>query len=227
MSKMNKLKSKLEAMHPDKRRKLYLISAVVTFLVVISAIVLINDDPASRQPKKKVAQEEESVSNLLMGTEGREIGLQGVSNDVQALRSELDELRKANARRELGGAGSAPTSPADPDAALESLSQQVGAERGTIGPPGTVFNTDRPTSPPPTARLPEPQPVPPLRQNQVVTPPPVPAAPQIQSAKDESPKVSAAAKRLRNVYLPSGSMMTGMLLIVIFLLLYFRKRRWI
>src|SRR5690606_31671839 len=94
-----------------------------------------------------------------------------------------------------------------PDKVLEDLSQQVGNEREAVAPPGTMLNPVIPEPPQRQVILPS-QP----RNTGPIAPPPPPVAPEIHTTRSEKPKLSRAVERLKNVYLPTGSIMSGVLL---------------
>lgn len=138
------LKAKFNKLPPEKKRKFVFIGSITAFVVVLGAIVIINDDPSSRKRKPK-AQEEQGIGNVLMATNGRDVGLDGVSRQMKDLKDEVARLKQEQSRQLSGGdPAAAPTAPADPDAALANLVDQVGSERESIGPPGTILNRNRP-----------------------------------------------------------------------------------
>lgn len=202
MSLKEKISAKLEAMDPAKRQKVILVGGTTAFLVLMSAIVLITDDSGNK-PKKKV-EEVQSVGNLLMGTPSREIGLTGVSNDLRALQDRMAEMERENQRLKDAEAKREKQSA---DQALAQLSEQVGSERTAVAPPGTMLNPVIPDPPQRQVVLPN---LP--RNNGPVAPPPPPVAPEIHTTRSAKPKVSRAVERLKNVYLPTGAIMSGVLL---------------
>lgn len=203
MSLKEKISSKFESMDPAKRQKVILIGGTLTFLALMSAIVLITDD-SGKKPVKK-AEEAQSVGNLLMGTTSREIGLTGVSNDLKELQDQVAEMAKENQR--LKDAEEKRQKSLSADQALENLSGQVGNERNAVAPPGTMLNPVIPDPPQRQVILPN---LP--RNNAPAVPPPPPVAPEIQTTRSAKPKVSRAVERLKNVYLPTGAIMEGVLL---------------
>lgn len=211
------LKERFNNLSPEKRRKTILIGSVLGMLALMSAIVLIFDESGKAPKSRKV--KEDATGNLLMGAEGRQLGLSGVSNELAELKRELDELKKTQARNASGQTAvpGMPLSPEDPEAALEQLAAEVGAEQEKVAPPpGTVFNPARPPAPSAGRQSvgEPPQNLPRLPSGPV--PPPAPPAPTtppvINSTRSEAPRVSEVRKRLQDVYIPTGSIMTGTLL---------------
>lgn len=214
MGMKDNITKKFNALPPEKRQKVLIGTVLGGALVILSTVVILTDD-SGKTKKAKAPGKEDNVSNLLMGTGGREIGLAGVSNDVTELKRQLKELQDKQGKTATSEGG-APTSPADPDAALDKLSSQVAQERETLGPPGTVFNPDRPRAPA-EIRLPAPNtPAQPNLQAPAPAysppPPPVLTPPTINTTRSEEPLLSLAKRKLKNVYLPTGSIMSGVLL---------------
>lgn len=212
------LKAKFNKLPPDKKRKYVFVGTISAFVFVLGAIVIINDDPSSRKRKPKAAQDQ-GIGNVLMATNGRDVGLDGVGRQVKELRDEVARLKQEQARQSSGGdKGAPPSAPADPDEALANLVEQVGSERTNIGPPGTALNRNRPVGANGTPGAPEipqlpthSQPSP--RADQSQSPPTGPAAtPVITTQRSKARPISAAKSRLKNVYLPTGSMVSGVLL---------------
>lgn len=215
------LKQRFDELHPEKRRKV-MVSAIIGGLVVVSsAVVLTTESPQSKNSKKGDKQE---VGNLLMGTNAHEMGLAGEARTNSDQDTKIAELMAEVERLKKGG-GDDPGG--SPDQTLEGLANQMEkAGPGAIdGPPGTVFEKERPTTTP-DFRLPEsatPGPVPQLPNmpggpgagGEVYAPPPPPpppVAPTINTVRDETPRTSAAVRKLKHVYLPSGSLVSGVLL---------------
>jgi conjugal transfer pilus assembly protein TraB len=222
MGMKESLKTRLDSMEPEQRRKLTISAVVVVLLVLATIVVLINDDPSSRQ-RRSAAEEPPEVGNVIMRSDARELGLAGLSNELQQLRSDVGSFRAENEqlRRDIERLRQLPPgSRQSPDAALQSLQSDVAEERRTIGPPpGTVMNPDRPG----------PQPI--LPQDRGIIRPTGPGqpggpggaveagavreAPQISVTRSQ-PQVQARSQRParaeRRVFIPTGSMMTGVLL---------------
>lgn len=203
----NALKQWLDRQPPEKRRKIMVGGIIGGLVLVSSAVILSNPTP----PKRVGSAKKEQSTNLLMGTSGREMGLAGEAKtnaeqaeQLAALREELERLKRGD-----GAGGAAPVGSTAPEA--------------INGPPGTVFSTDRPsTTPdftlPPSARpgsVPQLPDIPTGPANSAVpppAPPPPPVAPTINTYRDETPRTSAAVRKLKQVYLPTGTMMSGVLL---------------
>jgi len=220
------LKQRFNEMHPEKRRKALVGGVIGALVIVASGVVLVTDDSSQRTSKKKADPKADGLENLLMATPSREMGLAGEaktnveqSQQIAQLMAEVDRLKK--------GGGADPGG--DPDQELEKLADQMAKnspEEIGSAPPGTVFSRERPSTTP-DFRIPEsarPGPVPQLPNvpggptgaaNEMMVPPPPPpppVAPTINTVKSETPKVSAAVKRLKHVYLPTGALMSGVLL---------------
>lgn len=197
---MSKLKHWFDGLEAGKKKKVVMGGAAGAALILMGAAAFLTDDPSSRQGSKKAAQTKAQENVLLGSNRGREIGLMGVSDEVRTLAARVAELEEQNRQQPPPAAPVPAAVPSDPDAALRNLQEQLAAEAG--GQPGNG-----------SANQPRPAPTQPQPAPYVAPPPPAPAvAPQIQTTRSEAPKVSAAARRLRNVYLPTGSIMTGVLL---------------
>ena len=213
------LKTKFNKLPPDKKRKFVFIGSITAAVFVLGAIVIINDDPSSRMRKPK-AQEEQGIGNVLMATNGRDVGLDGVSRQMKDLKDELARVKQEQSRQLSGGdPASAPTAPSDPDQALANLVDQVGSERANIGPPGTTLNRNRPVGANGTPDGQESQQAPvqmpiqrPVQQPMQQQPAAAPLTPVITTQRSKEPQLSAAKARLKHVYLPTGSLMSGVLL---------------
>lgn len=210
MSAIEKLKDRFNSLDPDKRRKTVLIGGTVGFLVLMSAIVLINDDTGTRRDQQE--RKESDVGNIILTPHSRDLGLEGISSEFDTFRAEmkdqLDSLREENIELKNQIAATEVAGGMQPDQALQSLSDDVGNTRNSLsGPPGTMFNNDRPTGASREPILPSQR-----TQGPIEPPPPPPVAPEITTVRSEKPKVSAAVERMRNVYLPTSSIMTGVML---------------
>ncbi|WP_329832900.1 MULTISPECIES: TraB/VirB10 family protein [Stenotrophomonas] len=212
------LKGKFNKLPPEKKRKFVFVGAICAVVFVLAAIVIINDDPSSRQRKKKTP-EEQGIGNVLMATNGRDVGLDGMGRQVQELKAELDRVKKEQSRQLSGGdPNAAPSAPTDPDQALANLVDQVGSERANIGPPGTILNRNRPAGANGTPggqdaqQVPSQMPIQRPVQQPVQPPPAAPLTPVITTQRSKEPQISAAKARLKHVYLPTGSLMSGVLI---------------
>lgn len=207
MSKMT-MGERWSQMHPEKKRKAVMGIGIAALVVLSGVIIATNETPKQKGSAKK----DEGIPNLLMTTTGREMGLSGVSNDVQTQRQELAELRAEIERLKKGGStgGAVVPPPADPTLALEDMAGQIEGERGAIVDSGVGPNLRVPPPAPPVPQLPDIQ----GGVNGPIAPPPPPpvVAPTINTTRSETPKVSAAVRNLRHVYLPTGSLLTGVLL---------------
>lgn len=222
--------SLLSKLPPEKRQKALIMLAAGGAFAVISLLVVIASDAPVRRGGQATT---DTMGNVLMTGQAREMGLDGVARDMDRLEQEMNELRAENEKlrraQDSGTGGPIPAPrPGDPDAALRDLSSEVARNQG---PPGTLYNPGRaelnPVLPQDSGII---RPTGPGQSggaaggaqygrgnpnagNQAQVAPL--AAPQIQTIRAEAPAAAdpvAAAPKRPPVYLPTGSMVTGTLL---------------
>lgn len=219
----------LDKASPDTRRRLIMFLVGGGLFAVLVATVMINDDTGSRS-KMTTDSRSEQVGNVLMTTKGREIGLAGVSRDVDSLEARLYALEQENRKLQQSLANAqlaaAQPVPLDPDQGLRALRDDALREQNAIAPPqGTVFSTERPVigNPiiPPDQNIIRPERA---RQTPPVSPgsadgPDAPIAPSlapqihtIRAATPDAPAATRPSAAPHRVYLPTGAFMTGVLL---------------
>ncbi|MBT9136392.1 MAG: hypothetical protein DDT34_01468 [Firmicutes bacterium] len=222
------LKERFDALEPDKKRKLVMTLAVTGFVGLITVAVLIQE---ARVPATQQQQEIDpnDVSNVLMTTESRELGLQGVANTVDDISARLSALeadnerlrREAEQARAAAGRGGRDSA----DETLDSLARDVDSRRGALPSPiGTLGNRDRPVVEDPmidtTSGV-----VRPTQNNQfrggasnngrTDAPGAALLAPQIQTFRQAAPaedSASAVRTTFPPVFIPTGSIFTGTML---------------
>jgi len=234
MAAKKSLKDRFEALAPDRKRNVVIGLVLGGFITLISAAVVISE---SGDVPRAVGQNaaDQDVRNVLMTTPGRELGLQGVANDVDTLELRLNAIEKENERLKVqldAAAAKAASSgleeggARDPDAALAELAGNVDERRNALRSPiGTIGNTDRPGVDDPLIDTTNGV-VRPTRNNQIrggsvnngqAEPVEPAAAPQIQTFRETVRKPArSAADRARAalppVYIPTGSIFTGTML---------------
>lgn len=206
-----KLKARFKAwfagLEPKRKRSVVLagsVSAAVVFMVVLSLIT-----PDKRGQKVEQQQSKRSTPNLLQ-TPTQGMGLDSVSGDVRALQDELAALRREldDERKKKPEATAVLVEPAkeDPDAALRSMRDSIvgsGSYQGGSTAPIVAPERPRTTS---TA---------PSRQSVAAAVPEVPpTAPTMRVVRGKAGAAAPppAAPAPRDVYIPTGSILTGVLL---------------
>lgn len=231
MAAKQTIKERFEALEPDKKRKLVMTLATVGFVGLISVAVIMQE-VAAPDVAQQAAVNPDDVRNVLMTGESRDLGLQGVANDVDQIAQRLAALEEENERlrqeaEEAAARAERTIGPSNPDAALESLARDVDSHRGALPSPiGTIGNRDHPGVQNPLINT----------TNGVVRPTdnqqirggaanngrgeqsPAPlSAPQIQTFRQAAPaadSTTAAALRaaIPPVFIPTGSIFTGTML---------------
>lgn len=210
-----KVKAWFDKLEPARKRRVVVIGSASAALVFMVALSLLTPD--KRQEKVEQAESKRRPPNLLQ-TPTQGMGLDSVSNDVASLRQELDTLRAEQAAREKADAEAkareernqpAPEPAASPDEALRSMRDSIvgsGAYQGA--PPGTSLNPSRPgAAAAPTTSRPGPA--------ANAAPPPPPVAPTMRVVRGKPSEIvqaPAPAQAARDVYIPTGSILTGVLL---------------
>lgn len=223
MAAKQSLKERFNALDPDKKRKLVMSLAVGGFVGLISVAVIVQE-AAAPQIEERQEVDPNDVRNVLMTSKSRELGLQGVANDVDKLAQRLASLEKENERLRQQAAEAAAA--AERAEALESLAQDVESRRGALPSPiGTIGNRDRPGVEDPlidtTNGVVRPTQNDQIRggvQNNGRTDQPAPplTAPQIQTfrqaARPAESAATAARRSIPPVFIPTGSIFTGTML---------------
>lgn len=206
--KPNLAKGLWERLSPGAKRGTVLVGAV---LALFAVLVPFSAPPPANERGRATPQ---SIDNILTSADTRELGLSGVSRDVDRLRQDLATAKRTITELQSGDGNAAPSGPdsearreiATLRAELEQLRQQV--------------STPRPASTPSIARAETytpgrtGTPVDRIDPNQ---PPQVSAKPIIRTLTGTStakPSVVAttAPTTEPGVYVPSGAMLSGVLL---------------
>lgn len=208
----DRFKAWFDGLEPKRKRSVVLAIAVSATLAVVVTISMITPDKRNA-PAATGHQKARSTPNLLQ-TPTQGMGLDSVSGDVREVQSELQTLRRelAEIRNQPPPEPSAPATepPDDPDAALAAMRDQITGSPSYQGaPPGTSLNPQRPSSgTPPRTSNPRPGPAAPA---QPVEPPSAPAM-QVVRGKPREVTAPPPPPIAREVYIPTASIMTGVLL---------------
>ncbi len=219
-----------KGLEPKRKRQVVLMATASAGLIFMIAVASITPDKRAVQGDGGSKKRTVAPPNLLQ-TETEGMGLDSVNTDVrqvqgelQAMKDELDRLRRQNENgvgmppvtQRVGppdeAAPSPATSPSNPDEALRAMRDDIVSSPAYQGaPPGTSMNPTRPSAgTPSTARSTTPRPGP----GPNAPPASPPAAPTMRVVRGKVADVAPPAPPpiARDVYIPTGSILTGVLL---------------
>lgn len=207
-----RFKSWFDGLEPKRKRSVVVAGAVSAALLLVVAISYVTPDKRS-EPASTGNQKTRAAPNLLQSpTQG--MGLDSVSGDVLEVQGELASLRQEMERLRNQPPEvvqmTTDQQPADPDAALQSMRDQITGSSSYQGaPPGTSLNPQRPSSGS-QARTTQPRSGPAAPSQPVEQP----NAPTMQVVRGKAREIAPPPPPpiARDVYIPTASIMTGVLL---------------
>lgn len=215
---MQRARKWFDGLEPKAKGKAVMFGVTGLLLTIFVVVSVATPDTRQKQTSQSGGSKRPGRNLLQAPTEG--MGIDAVSSEVSELRKELTELRRLQAQ---GGGRSpaeepargtaepvAPPPAASPDEALANVRDQITGSPMYSAPVGTTLNPVRPTADNQPRLAPQPAPRPTTSSQQV----PPPTAPKMQVVRGSATASVPVARQAppSPVYLPTGSIMTGVLL---------------
>lgn len=222
-----KLKARFERLDSKRKRMVVLAGVGSVAFAIIVLISSITPDTRGQTSNNSRSKEERRAGPNLLSMSSASMGLESVSQDVNAARGEMTEQRSEidQLKAELEELKNRPPNESatelTPDQALASMRSTI--EESPVylnAPAGTTFNSSRPGVAPQAAQQ-QPQQSQGMQQNPGNRPMPggqqqqaLPEAPTMRVVRGKPTAVTAApvAAPIPDVYIPTGSIMSGVLL---------------
>lgn len=223
---LQRLKTWFNGLEPKSKSKAVMLGVASVVMTVFIVVSLVTPDTRNKQNTSTSSRAKPGRNLLQAPTEG--MGIDAVSSDVTSLRQDLDRTRgelellksRGNGAPSTPGSATAPTptttadpvAPANPDEALASVRDQITGSPMYTAPVGTTMNPVRPTAdnqqrlaPPAPARTT-------ATSSGQMQPPTAPKMQVVRGRAAQSTSDDVRPALPQAVYLPTGSIMTGVLL---------------
>lgn len=211
-----RLKKWFDGLEPARKRKVTLMGiAAIGFTIIVTVSAVTPDNRGKKKPNQ--ADSKRTTPNLLQ-TQTEQLGLDAMNTDVRSLQDQVKALQSEleRTKNEPKSPPAAPVAPAQgPDAALEAMRNEIVASPEYKAPAGTTLNPDRPSAGGGGGVPARPSRPGSSGPQQAAAQPPAPVMPTMKVVRGKAPAAAPVPEvkpSVPDVYLPTGSVMTGVLL---------------